>query len=52
MQDQIVEMTGTTNPDKRAQLWEMPNKRLYFMTPGTLRNDIAKGAQKTPSMSL
>jgi len=38
-----VEMTGTTNPDRRAELWEMPDKRLYFMTPGTLKNDLAKG---------
>ena len=43
MQEHIVEMTGTTNPDKRAELWDMPNKRLYFMTPGTLKNDVVKG---------
>ena len=39
-----MEMTGTTNPDRRAELWEMPDKRLFFMTPGTLKNDLAKGA--------
>ena len=37
-------MTGSTNPDRRAELWELPYKRLFFMTPGTLKNDIAKGA--------
>lgn len=42
-------MTGTTNPDKRAQLWEDPDKRLYFMTPGTLKNDIVKGILQYPS---
>ena len=42
-----MEMTGTTNPDRRAELWEMPDKRLYFMTPGTLKNDIAKGMRST-----
>ena len=38
-----MEMTGQTNPDARALLWEKPNTRLYFMTPGTLKNDIKKG---------
>ena len=38
-------MTGTTNPDRRAELWEMPDKRLFFMTPGTLKNDLAKGVK-------
>lgn len=42
-------MTGTTNPDKRAQLWEDPDKRLYFMTPGTLKNDIVKGVLQYPT---
>ena len=41
-----MEMTGTTNPDRRAELWEMPDKRLFFMTPGTLKNDLAKGARR------
>ena len=40
-----MEMTGATNPDRRAELWEMPDKRLFFMTPGTLKNDLAKGVQ-------
>ena len=48
MQEQIQEMTGQTNPDTRATLWEMPNKRLYFMTPGTLKNDIKKGGARFP----
>lgn len=39
-----MELTGQTNPDRRAELWLEPNKRLYFMTPGTLKNDIRKGA--------
>ena len=43
-----MEMTGTTNPDRRAELWEMPDKRLYFMTPGTLKNDLAKGTWLLP----
>ena len=51
-QDSIVEMTGTTNPDRRAELWEMPDKRLYFMTPGTLKNDLAKGARGDAALCL
>jgi len=47
-----VEMTGTTNPDRRAELWEMPDKRLYFMTPGTLKNDLAKGARPIESLQM
>lgn len=45
VQEQIVEMTGQTSPDARAKLWETPSKRLYFMTPGTLKNDIRKGSE-------
>lgn len=46
-------MTGTTNPDRRAELWEMPDKRLFFMTPGTLKNDLAKGVrQSQPRISI
>ena len=45
-----MEMTGTTNPDRRAELWEMPDKRLFFMTPGTLKNDLAKGTRPGSAM--
>ena len=51
-QDHIVEMTGATSPDRRAELWEMPDKRLFFMTPGTLKNDLAKGAQAAADLVM
>jgi ERCC4-related helicase len=51
-QEHIVEMTGATSPDRRAELWEMPDKRLFFMTPGTLKNDLAKGAQAAAQLVI
>ncbi len=37
----MVQMTGTTNSDKRKVIWE--NKRVFFTTPQVLSNDISRG---------
>ncbi|KAK9817873.1 hypothetical protein WJX72_003494 [[Myrmecia] bisecta] len=39
----IVELTGTVKADARAELWSLPDKRIYFCTPQTFNNDVCKG---------
>ena len=43
LQSAIVEMTGNTKAEDRAQLWSQSHKRIFFATPQTFRNDIVKG---------
>lgn len=40
-QEDTAEMTGTMQPTKRLTLWQ--NKRVFFLTPQILQNDLAKG---------
>jgi len=36
-----TDMTGLTNPPKRASLWK--SKRVFFVTPQVLEKDIQSG---------
>lgn len=43
LQEHIEELTGSVSAEKRAELWALPHKRFYFMTPQTFKNDLMKG---------
>ena len=43
-QEHIEELTGSTNAERRAELWATPHKRMFFMTPQTFKNDVFKGS--------
>eukprot|EP00794_Sanderia_malayensis_P020486 gene20486-22502_t len=40
--EDTAEMTGSLQPQKRKMLWE--TKRVFFLTPHILQNDIGRGA--------
>jgi ERCC4-related helicase len=42
-QEHIEELTGSVSAEKRADLWAVPHKRFFFMTPQTFKNDLVKG---------
>ncbi len=44
LQEAIEELTGTVAAERRAELWAMPHKKMFFMTPQTFKNDLVKGA--------
>lgn len=37
----MCQLTGQMNPDKRKALWT--NKRVFFLTPQVISNDILRG---------
>uniref|UniRef100_A0A915JSC2 Helicase ATP-binding domain-containing protein n=1 Tax=Romanomermis culicivorax TaxID=13658 RepID=A0A915JSC2_ROMCU len=46
-QDDIAEMTGTTQPSERLMKWR--NKRIFFLTPQIIANDlITNGSEMNP----
>lgn len=46
-QEHIEELTGSVSAEKRGELWALPHKRFFFMTPQTFKNDLVKG--QTPN---
>jgi hypothetical protein len=48
LQEHIEELTGSVSAEKRAELWALPHKRFYFMTPQTFKNDLMKGRIPAP----
>ncbi|KAG0720100.1 Fanconi anemia group M protein [Chionoecetes opilio] len=40
-QQDIAQMTGTLNPEKRIEQWS--EKRIFFLTPQVLANDLSRG---------
>lgn len=43
LQEHIEELTGSVSAEKRAELWSLPHKRFFFMTPQTFKNDLFRG---------
>ncbi|XP_052770276.1 Fanconi anemia group M protein-like [Mya arenaria] len=41
-QDHTAEMTGSMGPSKRERAWQ--EKRVYFLTPQVLTNDLSRGS--------
>ncbi len=39
--DDMTQMTGQMAPEKRKALWD--NKRVFFLTPQVISNDILRG---------
>ncbi len=52
LQEHIEELTGSVSAEKRAELWALPHKRFYFMTPQTFKNDLMKGHIPAPEAAL
>lgn len=52
LQEHIEELTGSVSAEKRAELWALPHKRFYFMTPQTFKNDLMKGHSPAPAAAL
>lgn len=45
-----VELTGAQSPNQRAELWK--TKRVFFLTPQVLQNDLHSGACDVSSLCL
>lgn len=43
MQNALHEMTGGISSESRAEIWDMPHKRIFFCTPQTFKNDVCRG---------
>ncbi|KAM4663535.1 Fanconi anemia group M protein [Discoglossus pictus] len=47
-QEHMAEMTGTTQAQNRKELWK--NRRVFFLTPQVMVNDLTRGACPAPDI--
>ena len=43
MQRMLHELTGQTESERRAEIWSIPHKRIFFCTPQVFKNDVCRG---------